>query len=341
MAVFVLGAGATRGASFVDAKKNSCLPPLDADFFTQIQRIKNPKHQQLVSQVIEDTVELYGPNFRTTLEIVFATFEHTIRMMKATGQGTSYNDLVKKRDRLLQAIAAIFEESLTVPVGSTSTLKMEECEHHEALIKMLRPGEHILTFNYDCVLDHSLRKWGDNKWNARYGYGFRLQGKGASLQGHGNWQPSQPATKERTIKVYKLHGSLHFQAESDRVTLKKRPYTKQYGDLKFTIIPPESHKRYEDGVFKHTWTEARTALRQNAILVLIGYSFPPTDLHSIALFRVSVKAGSLRSLVVVNPDKEARYRAREVLRQGLTPKTKVLTFEKFEEFIKVDRSLWS
>jgi hypothetical protein len=45
MALFVLGAGATRGASFVNPAKNPCLPPLDLDFYAQLQRIANSKHR--------------------------------------------------------------------------------------------------------------------------------------------------------------------------------------------------------------------------------------------------------------------------------------------------------
>ena len=52
MALFVLGAGATRGASFVDPVKNPCLPPLDLDFYAQLQRIANSKHQKTVREVI-------------------------------------------------------------------------------------------------------------------------------------------------------------------------------------------------------------------------------------------------------------------------------------------------
>jgi hypothetical protein len=77
MALFVLGAGATRGASFVDPVKNPCLPPLDADFYAQLQRIRNPKHEETIKSVIEDTVELFGINFQVTMETVFTTLEHT------------------------------------------------------------------------------------------------------------------------------------------------------------------------------------------------------------------------------------------------------------------------
>jgi hypothetical protein len=60
MALFVLGAGATRGASFVDPAQNPCLPPSDLDFYAQLQRIANVKHQKTVRDVIKDTVELFG-----------------------------------------------------------------------------------------------------------------------------------------------------------------------------------------------------------------------------------------------------------------------------------------
>ena len=70
MALFVLGAGATRGSSFVDPAKNPCLPPLDLDFYAQLQRIANPKHQKAVREVIQDTVDLFGVNFQVTMEAV-------------------------------------------------------------------------------------------------------------------------------------------------------------------------------------------------------------------------------------------------------------------------------
>jgi hypothetical protein len=40
MAVIILGAGATRGASFVSDA--ACKPPLDSDFFTQGRRTPTP-----------------------------------------------------------------------------------------------------------------------------------------------------------------------------------------------------------------------------------------------------------------------------------------------------------
>lgn len=73
--VVVLGAGATRGGSFVDPAKKPCLPPLDSDFFTQLQRVRNPKHKELIDAVLTDAHELFGVNFKLTLETMFTTIE--------------------------------------------------------------------------------------------------------------------------------------------------------------------------------------------------------------------------------------------------------------------------
>jgi hypothetical protein len=114
MALFVLGAGATRGASFVEPATNPCLLHLDADFYAQLQLISNPKHRDTVRDVNKDTVELFGLNFRVAMETVFTTLEHTIRMVETTGESRDFKhgQLSKQRDTLMQAIAATREESL-------------------------------------------------------------------------------------------------------------------------------------------------------------------------------------------------------------------------------------
>jgi hypothetical protein len=254
MTVFVLGAGATRGASFVHppaAHWNPCQPPLDADFYTQLQRIQNPKHSELVTSVLKDTVELFGSNFDVTLETVFTTLEHTIRMIHTTGESRDFKreDLTKKRTRLMQAIAAVFEESLTQRHEDHATRTSRSCAYHQALVALLRAGDTIITFNYDCLLDYALQQNGNDKWNAHYGYGFQLGSHGTNLSGDVFWQPKDQATKQTTVRLLKLHGSLHFQINGAKVKLKQRPYTQQHGKPHFTIIPPESNKQYDQGVF--------------------------------------------------------------------------------------------
>ncbi|MGC8761915.1 MAG: SIR2 family protein [Bryobacteraceae bacterium] len=171
---------------------------------------------------------------------------------------------------------------------------------------------------------------------------------GRLLQGDEPWRPETPAPKDKTIHVYKLHGSLHFQITERvvkdkveaRVLLKERPYTRQHGTLKFTIIPPEWNKQYDRGAFARLWRSASAAIHNAKNLVFVGYSLPSTDMHATVLFRTSVKKQGLRSLVVVNPDPEARRRTRDVVQRGISKSTRVLSFDSLKEFAAADRGLW-
>ena len=244
MALIVLGAGATRGASFVGGDDGPlCLPPLDGDFFTQLQRIDNDKHRETVDRLLAAAVEFFGHNFNLTLETMFTTIEHQIRIVeKTTGErwGESLDDLREKRANLLQAIAAVLEESLTYsPQGGTGHTH-RDCHFHRKLVGQLLPSDAIISFNYDCLVDHTLQTYGEGRWNARYGYCLPLRpGAGSRLAGEQAWNPSHPPSRHETIRLLKLHGSLHFKREdAGHFSLKERPYTKQTtGNLRFEIIP--------------------------------------------------------------------------------------------------------
>jgi len=347
MALIVLGAGATRGASFVNESEDPSCPPLDGDFFTQLQRIRNTKHKQLIDDVIKDTLDVFGPNFDATMETVFTTLEHTIRMLKATRESREFtvDRLKEKSERLRQALAASLEESLTVRgANGESTHALRECAHHDRLVRdLLRSGDQLISFNYDCTIDDSLQRQGDGKWNAKYGYGFNLGSRGSRFSGEARWQPEQPAGSDKIMKLFKLHGSLHFRIEGDpyRVTLKERPYTKQQGNLKFTIIPPEWHKAYDEGAFADLWSKAAEAIHRATSIVIIGYSMPATDLHSTALFRTSVGKKKLKHLTIVNPDGAARRRIRGVMQRGCSNKTRIVSFDRLSHFVAAERSVWA
>src|SRR5262249_20651585 len=131
------------------------------------------------------------------------------------------SDIDAKQARLKQAIAATLEESLC-----DGGQKGKECEHHGRLVKCLKSKDEIISFNYDCLIDESLKRVGTGLWNARYGYGFDLGKGGSNLSGDSNWMPESPATKRNTVKLYKLHGSLHFHNwRRQQIKLKQGPYT--------------------------------------------------------------------------------------------------------------------
>lgn len=292
-------------------------------------------------------VNLFGTNFDVTLETAFATVEQIARMVAATRETRSFKaeELYGMRRRLLLALAAVLEEALTEG-GARKKREPKECEYIKRFVnEILLPEDVILTFNYDCVLDWHLKKYGNDKWNARYGYGFRLGSGGHRLKGEHIWQPDKRATKKKTVLLLKLHGSLHFRVERPdeedcEVRLKTRPYTYQGRGMNFAIIPPEYVKRFDKGVFRDIWNRAFRALANCENLVFVGYSLPQTDAHATALFRAGIGTRKLRTLVVANPDREARRRIRTVVQRGLGEETRVLSMDSFAEFASVRREVW-
>src|SRR5262245_25192138 len=92
-----------------------CDPPLNTDFFTQLQRItRPPRRRQLVEQVMKDVVGLFGANFSLTLEDYFTQLEflaEAIKLSPAGGGGLTAGDLRDNRERLLAAVSLALEVS--------------------------------------------------------------------------------------------------------------------------------------------------------------------------------------------------------------------------------------
>jgi hypothetical protein len=99
--------------------------------------------------------------------------------------------------------------------------------------------------------------------------------------------------------------------------------------MKFTVFPSEWYKDYKNDFFKKLWMIASQNLKKADRIVVIGYSLPVTDFHTTALFTTSLSKGKLKSLVVDNPDSEARQRVRSDMQNGLKNNTCVLSFNKF------------
>lgn len=317
--VIVLGAGATRGAT--TSKHRGVEPPLNADFFTQVQRITSSKHVPTVEQVMRDVVELFGANFSITMEEYFTRLESLATMSSlapATDRALAPEKIRAKRDRLKSVLAAVLEESTDVSKKDSPV-----CEHHAAVARALEPRDTIISFNYDCVMDHALRRTAEGRWSARYGYSLPNPYR---VVGSEHWDADQaPVGSNSTINLLKLHGSINWQlpraerSEDSPIRLKQRLY-QQNGTPQFTIIPPEFVKNIgDDRNFKALWRNAERAIRHAEVVALVGFSFTPTDLHVDSLFRIAQAGGNnkLRSLVIANPSQLDRRRIRAVFSKSL------------------------
>jgi hypothetical protein len=312
-----------------------CLPPLNADFFTQLQRITVDRHQETIQGVIEDVVSLYGPNFSLTLEQYFTQLEAMLETAKsAKGLPKEFKpaSLTAMRTRLLDALSATLEESADVAKQRSQARKFR-CSYHDALVDVLDPQDTIISFNYDCVVDHALRERGEGKWSARFGYTFP---NASRVQAFQPWNAKQaPTAQNRSINLLKLHGSLNWfpfpEVDGGPIKLRERPY-KQAGQKLYEIIPPEYVKRQGSGpIYRSLWGNAELALRRAEVIAFVGFSFTPTDLDVEALFRLALASGkrALRRVVIANPNKEHRERIRSILAPSLRDGAILVQFDDF------------
>lgn len=330
--VVILGAGATLGASF--AGEATVRPPLNADFFTQLQRVSG-KHLGLVKSVVADVVGLFGPNFTLTLEDYFSQLESMIDATRFTPKGVAKltgADLRARRDRLMAALSAVLEASTDDAIRSG-----DGCSKHQRLVDCLNPHDTVISFNYDCVMDDALRRSGDGKWAARYGYAFPRPSRVLD-DGDRHWSHANPApTSAETVYLLKLHGSLNWQlpaTQDGEITLKQRLHA-QRGTPRFTIIPPGwSKQEREEPIFQELWRKAERALRTAKTIAVVGFSFTPTDLHVEAVVRLAVaRSGPLKTLVVANPSRDDRQRIRAVFSRPLNNRAVVRQYTDFQEFV--------
>jgi hypothetical protein len=340
--VVVLGAGATRGAEFVVAPPDGvappgCLPPLNADFFTQLQRITTERHQDVVRAVVRDVVGIYGPNFSLTLEQYFTQLEAmltTARQAKVVADYYRPTNLIAMRTRLLDALSAVLEESADV-VKTNSLARRSPCSYHAMLVDVLERQDTIISFNYDCVIDHALRTTGVGKWSARFGYTFP---NASRVEGHAAWSSEQaPTAHNRSINLLKLHGSLNWypfpEADVDPLRLRERPY-KQRGQKLYEIVPPEYVKSVDARpIYPTLWSNAELALRRAESVAFIGFSFTPTDLDVEALFRLAMASNNrkLKRVVIANPSDQHRRRIRSILATALQDGAVVTQFDNFRD----------
>lgn len=203
----ILGAGASRGASFVKDLPGT-LPPLDTDFFTQAQRLSNHKPKNLIESLIKDTVSIFGNDFNLTMEKYFTQIEHLSNVFedyKLQGRPAD-NPFRAVRSGFLQILAAVIDESLG---------REPNCKFHECLVKSLSDGDSILSFNYDYLMDHHLKKFGQAKWNPREGYGVPAyvqtkKGRGTEYWAYKNEATGKIEYPAKSLKLSKMHGSINW-----------------------------------------------------------------------------------------------------------------------------------
>jgi len=315
----ILGAGASRAASFA-SENRSPLPPLDLDFFRQLQRLAPSRP---VDHLLAFVRSEFGARLNVSMEEFFSQAEYTDRFHTQLKV-----DRGRRTGRYKKALEAFYE---SIPLLFDKAVGDGRCEHHQRLARMLFTDDAVISFNYDCIIDAALRDAARIRWDpGKEGYGFKVKAGAEQWRGRrGKGHPS------RSVTLLKPHGSLNWTVKSNGVTLAAKPY--QNVSAEGRIVPPTWFKRLEEHPYASVWKRARLEVRRCKALLVIGYSVPVTDLFSRALFKAEagskLKREKLEVLALANPDRAARERFVDLVSGAIEPSTRILEFDGFRELV--------
>lgn len=223
------------------------------------------------------------------------------------------------RNRLLQAYE---EYLLLMALTFDKILYGEPCPHYQRIAQSLKPGDAVISFNYELLMDYALHnlKNTDIRWMIKDGYGISCDYLSEDRK---TAQNSTEQRNQSNIKLLKLHGSLnwlfcpqcgqlytyeHSDARGNSVIINGMANMIKCATdhcchrLSRVIIPPTLMKNYQSIPFIPTlWHQAREVLKQASEIIVIGYSFPATDFRSNWMFRKAmVDNNNLKKVIIID-----------------------------------------
>ena len=285
--VFILGAGATRGARRHKLLKRKRLkPPLNSDFF---QVARTYARAQGADSADEKRLErlnrffrAYLPmkqqnlNMETAFSLLFMAkdFPHIYGPIRGRHRKAGDRPEIEDFLRLTYNILTAFD-------GSSN-----DKTAYDRLVSRLGPNDTLITLNYDTLLDSALVRRG---WNPKVGY--CLVGGKRKV----NWKPKTLDTDTDMGKVclLKLHGSLNWfvrgsfnnlSAVFTKKTVRvEKPRKNEIQGHVRQIVPPIYGKVFGHDHWRSLWSKAYHSLCEAETLIVIGCSLVDTDFHLRAL----------------------------------------------------------
>jgi hypothetical protein len=287
-AVFILGAGATRGAvPHVLVNKKRIKAPLNYDFFKIAEAYArargatsaDAKRLERLKTVFKSDLPIKWP---PPMEAAFSLLYTAKDFPEIYKSGPGKKPDPGERQELEDFLSLLFDILYAVDHDSRGPTG------YDRLASALEASDSIITLNYDTLLDSALlgRGWDPAK-------GYAIGGAANKFK----WKPqSKPAaTNAAGVKLLKLHGSLNWWVPGTNATLanvfSKKPSTispprsnSHAGKIR-QIIPPIYGKVFAHSHWRTLWKSAFAALCDAELLVVVGCSIVDTDYHLQALLR--------------------------------------------------------
>lgn len=287
-------------------------------------------------------------------KVNFPTFEEVLGVLDMAQQrreafrnfGTdTYNNKNSSINLLRQYL-------ILLTANSINNAYKESNKYHELLLKNLLKADLLLdtTFisaNYDIHIDNTISKMYDKeKFPVMLDYGVDFTNFNCK---NTSWK--RPEGK--TIKLYKVHGSLNWlycpicssltltpyeggvmrilNNQDEATCLKCKEYTVPI------IVPPTYFKNMSNVYLSSVWNKAEGALRDSDLIIFCGYSFPDADIHiKYMLKRVQTSRNNkpLKFMVINNHEKKilSVLKKEEMRYKRFLGKNIIFTKASFQDF---------
>jgi hypothetical protein len=344
--VFILGAGASFHAG----------APLMNQFMRKIRDIYDdipPKYvikdYQLVMKGFNELNSKRAKikmEYEDNVELLFGSFEMA-KLVGSLGELTS-EELSRLPEAMKRVICHTIDKSMKV-VFNTNTEKVRGFDNYQLLVQLVNQIKErrrifpaILTFNYDLALDIVFY---DNKININYGIDNDYT---------------------EGINYYKLHGSLNWI--NDNNAIKIIPIEKILHNTKLDqdgrpapidtlevlsinsnnkiiptpfIVPPTWNKTEYHSQIGFIWEKAIKELSDVQHLIIIGYSFPQTDLFFRHLLALGMTSAILDNLLIIDLNENPLNHIKDIAGDAIKEKVVWLKHHEFnqESLIEIQKRI--
>ena len=239
-------------------------------------------------------------------------------------------DAAGARERLLECLRHYFEFRHCKDVDAA---RYDSRSYLRRLLDRLKPGDVVVTLNWDTLVERTLLEAG--RWNPMNGYGFKKKlcvGIAPSESG-GRLKYARPSASE--ITVLKLHGSVGWYSKAGALYFNhpmylqclalpghlplvdpKQPSSGSGPPEGAVLAYPSFLKRLETPEIQDVWQHASRALQSASSVECWGYSLPESDTAVRTLLlpiRSRLKDRAISVAVHVCRDDAAKQRWRALL----------------------------
>lgn len=331
---FILGAGASKGSTL-----GSSAPPILKDFFGRFwdSNLHPNTFPELLTYVKEkfgleaEDLKLSWVNFEEVLSLLDTEYHFGVA---SRGDLETAMEIHVRRDTLLEMAEDVLRPSSVYCNRGT-------CEHHDRIAASLSlvGGDVVINFNYDVIMDASLRGRGLLSENTPWCFGIPfthqwdggeflamrkprgLLGKAIYFKLHGavNWFRGTGYQQDARLKKWRIYVPIECL---DRQTM---PSTglfrapKGYVGVEPILIPPSFMKSnlFAGGKrdWADVWWESAKKLGTCKEWIVIGFSCGHSDLDARWLLRKAAVAAGGPTIIIADLDPCAvQARLSEVLR---------------------------